>query len=421
VQLALDVTSTDVDARAFGEGLPATSVDARAKLFFAANPTPRFVVDASVDPMELAGQSVPAIDAHAVFDHGILEGRVTLHEPGAPTRGSFVVEGRDLVRFEAEAHVASFQSMPRLGGPLSGSGRVRVRGAARGKDIDARVDAAVHSLAAKGGVSLEAGRLDGRLRGPFDRLEMDAVATGERLRAGENSADRVTVRATGPVTTPSIDAHLEGGDIEDLHASARVDPKAKAARNVQVRLSRGGEELRGKAVEVRAERGAVAARGLSLEGPGLGALGGSLVVANQEVTGNLTGKGIDLARLGRLFGLSKRTRGIADVDVALTRTNRGRKGHVRLQVKDATISPMAGIEFPGTAASVSATFDDDGASVEASVRIDEHAKPGEDPATGVRRDDRRSADLGCKGRPARTALGYVDMGEHVGSGERFGA
>lgn len=381
-KLVVDVTTTDLDARAFREDFPATSVDARARVHFSTNPSPRLVVDASVDPTELEGQPVPAIDAHAVFDHGMLEGRVTLHEPGAPTQGSFVIEGRDLIRFEAESNIASLQAMPRLGGPLSGSGRVRVRGVVRGgTELDARVAGTVHSLAAKGSVSLEDGRIDGHLRGPFNQLEMDALVTGERLRAGENAADRVTVRARGPVTTPSIDAHLEGGDIEDLRASARVDSKAKAVRNVELRLSRGGEELHGKVAEVRAERGSVAARGLSLEGPGLGALGGTLVVANQEITGNLTGKGIDLSRLGRLIGVGKRTRGIADVDVSLARTKRGRKGHVRVQVKDATVSPMPGIELAGAAASVNATFNDEHASLEASVRLDDHAKPGEDPAT----------------------------------------
>jgi translocation and assembly module TamB len=54
---------------------------------------------------------------------------------------------------------------------------------------------------------------------------------------------------------------------------------------------------------------------------------------------------------------------------------------VSVQINDATLAPMAGIEFPGTTASVRATFDDDRATLEASLRIDDHAKPGEDPAT----------------------------------------
>jgi len=386
-KVVLDVTTTDVNARAFRSDFPQSSVNARAHLSFAANPLPRFVVDASVDPTTVGGQSVPAIDAHAAFDHGRLEGRVTLHEPGAPTFVGFVVEGRELVRFETDTYVASFQAMPRLAAPmsappLSGSGRVRIRGAVRGgTDVDARVDGYVNSLVAKGGITLESGRFDGHVHGPVARLEMDTLITGERLRAGESTADRVTVRAKGPLTSPSVDAHLVGGDVEDLRASARIDPQSKSARNVDVRLSRGGEELRAKVAEVRAERGSVAARGVSLEGPGLGALGGTLVMANQEITGTLKGKGIDLSRLGRLFGVGKRTRGIADVDVVLARTNRGRKGHVNVNIKDATMAPMAGIEFPGTTASVQATFDDDRASLEASVRIDDHAKPGEDPAT----------------------------------------
>lgn len=381
-KVVLDVTATDVNPRAFRQDFPETSVDARARLAFAATPAPRFVVDASVEPTKLAGQTIPAIDAHAAFDHGELEARVTLHEPGAPTKAAVVIEGRELVRFETETTVSAFESMPRLAAPIAGSGRVKIRGAVRGQELDARVEGTVHSLAAaKGGVSLEDGRIEGHVRGPFDRLEMDAIVTGDHLRAGDNAADRVTVRAKGPLLTPTVNAHLEGGDVENLHASGHIDPKARAVRNVEVRLAREGEELHGKVAEVRAERGAVSARGLSLEGPGLGSLGGTLVVDNQEIVGTLAGKGIDLARLTRLFGMGKRTRGIADVDIHMARTNHGRKGHVKIDVKNATVAPMAGIEFPGTAASLNATFHDDRATLKASLRIDDHAKPGDDPAT----------------------------------------
>ena len=380
-KFVVDVTTTNVNARAFREDFPETTVNARAHVAFAARPTPRFVAEASVEPTNVGTQNAPAIDAHATFDHGILESRVTLHEPGAPTRAHIVIEGRDQLRFDAETNVASLQAIPRLKAPLSGGGRVKIRGAVRGAELDARVEGNVYSFAAQKALELEQGHFEGRLHGPFNQLEVDAVVVGEHLRAGENTADRVTVRAVGPVMTPSIDAHLEGGDVEDLRASGRVDPQAKAIRSVEVRLSRSGEELHGKVNEVRADRGTVAARGVALEGSGIGALGGSLAVANQEITGTLAGKNIDLERLSRLFGLNKRTRGVADIDIALTPTNRGRKGHVNVQVKNATVAPMAGIEFPGTFASVNATFDNERTSLEASLRIEGHAKPGEDPAT----------------------------------------
>ncbi len=381
VKAVVDLATTKVNARAFRQDLPDTAVNARAHVAFAAAPTPRFVAEASVEPTNVGTQSMPAIDAHAAFDHGILEGRVTLHEPGAPTRSTFVVEGRDQIRFDAETNVASLQAIPRLTVPLSGGGRAKVRGTIRGTELDAHVEGHVNSFAAQKAVELEQGHLEGRLHGPLNQLEVDAVIIGKNLRAGDNTADRVTVRAVGPVMTPSINAHLEGGDVEDLRASGRVDPQTKAIRGVEVRLSRSGEELRGKVTEVRADRGTIAARGLSLEGSGIGALGGTLVVANQDITGKLAGKNIDLERLSRLFGLNKRTRGIADIDIALAPTNRGRKGHINVNVKNATVAPMAGIEFPGTYASVNATFDHDRASVEASVRIDGQAKPGQNPAT----------------------------------------
>lgn len=377
----VNVTTTRVNARSFREDLPETTVNAWARMAFSTTPAPRFVVDAAVEPTILSGQSIPAIDAHAVYDHGLLEGRVTLHEPGAPVQAEVIVEEGDHVRFEAESVVTSFEAVPRLNAPLSGGGRVRVRGSLRGKELDARVDGNVHSLAVRNSMSLENGRIDGRVRGPVDRLNVDAVVTGNQLRAGDNSADRVTVRATGPVKSPSIRAHLQGGDVEDLVASGRIDTEIKAVRNVEVNLSREGEQIHGKVAEVSANKGAVSIRGVALDGPTVGALGGSLVIANQDITGNLKGKNIDLGRLSRMFGVAKKTRGMADVDISLARTYRGRKGHVKVNVADATLVPTPGIEFPGTNASISATFQDDRASLEGLVRIEDHAKPGEDPKT----------------------------------------
>ncbi|MDI1483151.1 translocation/assembly module TamB domain-containing protein [Polyangium sp. y55x31] len=378
-RLALDVTADDVDPRMFVEGLPGANVDMSARLVLDTNPALRLVAEARTEPMVVQEQAVPAADVHLVYDHDELEGRVTLHEQGAPTSGSFVVSPGGAVRFEAETFVASLEAAPRLRGPATGSARVHVQGAIQAGKIDARAVGSVHELHAKGGVSLERGRVEGRIRGPFEKLDVEAAIEGEGLIAGGRSADKVTAHVRGPVTAPKVEAKLEGGDVGELEASARIETKEKSAREVALRLSREGERIEGKARRVALQGGALAIEGLTAEGPGVGSVEGTLAVDGRELTGKLKGEGVDLGRLGRLLDLDRNLRGLADVDVALTRTKDGRKGHVHLQVEDGTFS-AGGLPITGASGSLVATFDDARATMDGSFRLIDRDKTGAEDA-----------------------------------------
>lgn len=388
-RLALDVTADDLDPRMFVEGLPAANVDLGARLLLDTTPALRIVADARTEPMVVQAQAVPAADVHLVFDHGELEGRVTLHEPGAPVSGSFVVSPGGAVRFEAETYVASLASAPRLRGPATGSARVQVRGAIREGTIDARAFGSVHDLEAKGGVSLERGRVEGRIRGPFDRLDVEASLEGEGLVAAGRGADRVTARVSGPATAPKVEARLEGGDVGELEASARIEPKEKSAREVALRLTREGERIEGKAKRIVVRGGGLAIEGLRAEGSGLGSLGGTLAVDGRELTGDLAGRDVDLARIGRLLDLDRRWKGLADVDIALTRTRDGRKGHVHVMVEDGTFS-AGGLPVTGASGSIVATFDGARAAMDGTFRL-------------VDRDD-TGAEEACNGSIAEVRI-----------------
>ncbi len=381
-RLALDVAAEDLDPRVFVDGLPEASVDASARVFLDTSPSLRLVADARTEPMVVQKQDVPAADVHLVFAHGELAGRVTLHEPGAPATGSFVVAPGGGVRFEAETVVASIEAAPRLRGRATGSARVRVRGAFEGGKIDARVDGSVRNLRVLGDVSLEEGRVEGRLRGPFDKLEVEASLEGKKLHAGGRDADRVTARLRGPVATPKVYARLEGGDVGELEASGRIDTKQESAGEVALRLNRGGERIEGKARRITLRKGSLAVEGITASGPGIGSASGTLVVDGRDLSGKLKGEAVDLTRLGRLLDLDRNVRGLADVDIALTRTKGGRKGHVHVQIEDGTIV-AGGLPIKGASGSIVATFDDDHATMDGTFRlVDRENSAAEDACNG---------------------------------------
>lgn len=374
--LALDVTTTDFDPSALREDFPQAEIDANARIQFAASPEPRFVADATTQPMVLAGQAIPAADVHVVFDHGELEGRITLHEPGAPVTGGFVAtNGGKSVTFQAETFVPALEAAPRLAGPATGSARVRVRGGLADGKLDARVDGSVRDIHAKGDVSLGEARVEGRVRGPLDALELEASLEGQDLHAFGHGVDKVTAHARGPIAAPTIDTKMVGGDVDELAASARIDPKKRGAENVSLRLERDGERIDGKATRVAFGKSGARLEGLAVTGPGIGTATGTLAVDGREITGKLAAQGVDLARVGKILGLDRRTRGLADVDIALTRTARGRKGHVRVQVEDGTVS-VGGLPVTGVSTSIAATFDDEHATMDGTVRLVDRAGSG---------------------------------------------
>jgi translocation and assembly module TamB len=380
-RIDVQLEGRDLDPSFLREDLPKARVSADVNAEIVTAPSLGVVAEVRTQPTEISEQKVPAVDAHAVLDRGELSGTVTVHEPGMPIEGTFFMRPEEGIRFDVEAEIPSLAAAPRLGGAAQGSARVKVLGTLDDEGIDARVDGAVHDIHAGDEFSIAAGRIQGNVKGPLDKLSLNAAISGSSLHAGGYDFDNFTVQARGPALTPALVAKLEGREIGQLDASARIDTKAGAATGIRLRLAKDGDSLEGRADRVAARGGALSVDGFALGGKGLGSIGGTLRVSGNDLTGKLQGKAVDLGRITRLVGIPEPLEGVADLDIDLTPTRGGgHKGHVRVHMEEG-VMPVAGLEIPGVSASFSATFDNDKVAVGGLFRLvaraDENTVPEE--------------------------------------------
>jgi len=370
----------DLDPSFLREDLPKARVSADVNAEIVTAPELAVVAEVRTQPTEMSEQKIPAVDAHAVLDRGELYGNVTVHEPGMPVQGSFYMRPEEDIRFDVEADIPSLAAAPRLGGAAQGSARVKVRGTFDFDDgINARVDGAVRDIQAGSDFSLAAGRIQGSVSGPVDKLSLNAAISGTSLHAGGYDFDNVTVQARGPALAPAVVAKVEGRDVGQIDAAARIDPKAGGATGIRLRIEKDGERLEGMANRVATRGGAISVEGLALGGKGMGSIGGTLRVSGNDLTGKLKGKGVDIGRITRLVGVPEPLEGVADLDIDLTPTRGGgHKGHVRVQMEDGVL-PVAGLKVPGVSASLSAEFDNDKVAVGGLFRLVARANEKEPP------------------------------------------
>ncbi len=376
-----DVAAKAVDPAIF-VALDATPLDVAGRVKFELGPLQRLQVDATTTAFAIGADAVPPADLHLVLDRGVLSGNATLYEDGAPIDATFALSPGGALAFAATSDIASLGAVPRIKAAIGGSAHVRVVGSLRAGVLDAKVNALYSGLRAPGGVAVDHGGLDGHLNGSTSApgaIDVDATVWGRQVQASGYAFDRITGRAHGPLLRPQITATAlthpprEGAPDDDpaadgVRISGELDAAARGARGVKVRVRRDGTEVNGSIARIGAGDGGVRLEGLDLEGAGTGKISGGLTVRNRELVGKIHGEGVDLERVGKLAGLLQRVRGLADFDVDLQPSARGRKGHVSVQLENGEISALTGVS-----ALVTATFDDDRVTTDGVIRLIAHA------------------------------------------------
>lgn len=383
LRIEADVAAHAIDPAVFAP-LDATPIDVVGRLKLELGTTLKLQTNASTTAFVLGAEPVPAADVHLVLDRGTLSGTASLHEEGAPIDAVFALSPHGALAFEATSDVASLRAIPRLQAPVDGSARVRVKGTLQAGVINAKVNALYSGLRAPGGVSVGYGGLDGQLNGSTAQpgaIDLDATLWGRKMQASGYAFDQVHVRAGGPALRPQITATLlahppRAGKNENdpsadaVHASGELDVLTTSVRNVKVKLRRNGTEVAGTVARLGAGGGGVRLEGVNLQGEGTGKLAGGLTVRNGEIVGRIHGEGVDLERVSKLAGVAQRVRGLADFDIDLQPTARGRKGHVTVQLENGEISLLTGVS-----ALLTFTFDDATITTDGLVRLIAHASP----------------------------------------------
>lgn len=364
VKIDAAVLARSFDPRVLGPDLPEAKLSAQASAQIELGERVRVVAFAQTDPAILAGQLIPAVDAHAVVDDDLVTGSVEIHEEGAPLSGWFDVLPDGSVRFKVATEIGSIRRVPRIAAPVDGSARVAVRGTIKEGELDARVVGSVAGIRAPGDVELAGASISGRVHGPFEKLTMNASVNGSFLRAGSYLFDSVSVQASGPVTAPYVSTSLVNGEDEKISVSALVDAEGGGARSVKLRIDQKGKVLEGKVARVGATPGGVAINGIEIKGDGVDGIEGSLKLQGGEIVGKLRGQGIDAARVAELAGLPIRMGGLLAFDVAMDKTRKGRKGHVHLALENGEAAIVSGVSTM-----MAVTFDDDKVNADGFVRL----------------------------------------------------
>lgn len=344
----------DLDPRAAGPALPAVRVTSKGKVRAEIGAFVSVRADVRTEPTSLEGQPIPAAEATAVFDGFAWTGTVKAHEPGASIQGSFATLKDGAVRFDAAVASPALEKVPRLRGQLAGAANVQASGVVRKGAIDATVAGDVRRFRAGGGVKVDRGTVRGRVHGPFERLSVDATVTASDAVLGSYAVQDATVHLRGPMMKPFVQAHVVDMNDTKIDASAVVDARSGAASGVRVRMERDGAVAAGEIARIGAKGGAIRVDGVALDSPELGKVKGSLAVVRGELAGSLRAEGLDLTALRKLAGLPHNIGGKVDADIALQPVKGGRKGHVRVSLREGAMALVTGV-----AADVTATFDGD--------------------------------------------------------------
>jgi translocation and assembly module TamB len=251
---------------------------------------------------------------------------------------------------------------------------VRARGSYRDGKVDATVEGVVARLRAGDDVSLGQGRVRGRIFGPPGALELDASVSGTDFQAGGYDFDRMTARAGGPITAPRVEAHLEGDEGDKVDARGQLNIRSGSVDRIGVEIVRAGQKVEAEIARVGPSRGGIAVEGVKIRGDKIGSVEGGLAVRNKDITGKLRGDGIDLGGLATLLGIPHRVRGIANLDISLERGEKGRSGHVLVELENGAV-PL----LPGISANWAASFQNDVVTAAGMVRLVAQAAPGEAP------------------------------------------
>ncbi|WP_050433819.1 translocation/assembly module TamB domain-containing protein [Chondromyces crocatus] len=353
VDLGASTAEAEVGIEAFdlqlvGADLPQTQLDAHAKVRAGFSDL-WAILDVRTEPTTLSAQPIPAADLHAVYAHEEINGTLTAHEPGMPVEGRFTVLPQNVVSFLVETEAPSLAAVPRLGGLVQGRAKIRVEGTASGESVDVRLRGNLGGIGAAGAVSLGGATVEGRLSGPFDKLQVDARVAGRGLQAGGMAFDTVRVEARGGLMTPTVSARVTSGD-DAIAARANLSATEMSARRVELSVRRGGEEFHGKIARVGQTPTGLQVENIHIEGDEIGSLKGGLALRGNDIIGGLRAENLDLGRISQMVGVPVKVGGLANLDLALDRDAAGKPaGKLNLELENGAFASVSGVSAHFTA------------------------------------------------------------------------
>lgn len=373
IRVALGLAADNLDPRALLVDAPAARVDASAKITITlpkGTDEPRIMAEVATAPTTLFEQSIPPVDAVVHVHEGEVIGSVTIHEAGAPVEAQVTLSD-GVVAFSAEVNADELSDVPRLDKMLQGALRARVKGTFEDGQLHATASANARGIgtagSAESSVRADSVTVLAEIEGPVDDLSIDARASATGVTTLDEKLDSVRIGAAGPITSPNVTLRVDDGERGVIQASAGISIVDRKASAISFSIEREGETAKGEIASVEfGDRFSI--DGLQVREGTIGGIAGSLRIEKDEIIGDLKAQGLDLGRVQRLLALPISMGGVANVDVHVERSARGRKGAIEIEVERARF-----LLIEGVSARLSARFDGDKVEASGYVRIADEA------------------------------------------------
>ncbi|MBN1610956.1 MAG: translocation/assembly module TamB domain-containing protein [Polyangiaceae bacterium] len=345
----LNAELRDFDLRSIVPEAPETRIEASAGIsVWRRQGSPVVDMSARTEPMFVAGELVPAIDAAMTYDDSGLRATAHAQEPGLPTAVEMRVHPEGAVDLALSAGPFLLDRAPRIRRYVKAHGEVKARAQVHieNRELRAAIQADVAGFEL-GGLRLVRGKIAGTLTGPLERpRELAVAATLEGEGASSSGAQFEHVRAElrGPVLRPEVQATLENTKGASVQAKAAIRLGAQpSVSNLALQIKRRKASMKGTVGTIQIARGTVSVQGLDLQ-DGPGHLRGSVRLARDSASIHLEGDGVDLERVARMLGIrGGALRGTVRVKADVEADRKQQSGHVDLAVGEGSVAGLTGI------------------------------------------------------------------------------
>lgn len=212
--------------------------------------------------------------------------------------------------------------------------------------LDARLTSDIRNLS-YAGATLSSGKLSASATGPLNDLQgltLAAQLNGKRLGAGRFSFQDVSATAGGPLRAPRVAVLLADSSGPSIDAQATLAwGQVVSMQKLSLGVLRDGAELRGDVAELTLSDSSIRVRDLTFHG-GSGELQGGAEVTPDALNVSLHGENLDLSAISRVLGLRRgELEGRASLSVDAVSSARERHGTLELSVSKAAVAHVNGL------------------------------------------------------------------------------
>lgn len=348
----IDIDTTDLDLASIDPALPSTSVDSRGALMLWSDGARMSAeLNGTIQPSEMNGVAVPAVDFRSTYDADGLDLRATLHERGIPAHLNARMRPEGAVEFQARIRRTRLENSPRLRALLGARGTVEAElsGTVENGSVRSRLTLATQGLRWKD-VGVGSARVTGTAAGllsELSALRWSGTLRSEDTRLGSLRLSRLDGRASGGLERFDVEAQASHDDGTEVSAMTQVQPgELLVLRDTSVAFVRNGAKTSARVRQATVRGDEVRLEGARIESGG--ALEGNASWSPRRYTLQARGKDLDLGRIAEALAIPRN-----DLDGKLTLDGNltlgdNSSGSLAVTLRDGSFWLLRGLDGQGT-------------------------------------------------------------------------